>query len=84
MVRAQAHLDEHRHRAVAHDEVDLAACVLDRGQVSAFASAVEHRFGGTGLDTLSNRIGQRPLRFENCAVPEANLLGERGRGFGNS
>ncbi len=37
---------------------------------------------GPGYEKLGWRASdQRPLRFEDCRVPEENLLGERGRGF---
>ncbi len=37
---------------------------------------------GPGYDTTGWRASdQRPLYFEDCRVPEENLLGERGRGF---
>lgn len=37
---------------------------------------------GPGYDTVGWRCSnQAPLYFENCTVPEANTLGERGRGF---
>jgi short-chain 2-methylacyl-CoA dehydrogenase len=37
---------------------------------------------GPGYETTGWRASdQRPLYFEDCRVPEENLLGERGRGF---
>ena len=55
-----------------------------RGGVTAFV--VEKAFPGFSTGTEENKMGIRgsdttELIFENCRVPEANVIGEVGRGF---
>jgi short-chain 2-methylacyl-CoA dehydrogenase len=68
---------------------DITACVTitaltAEGEVSTII--VPNGTPGYGISEPLHKLGwrasdTRELAFEDCAVPEANLLGERGRGF---
>jgi short/branched chain acyl-CoA dehydrogenase len=55
-------------------EDEISNIVVPNGTPGYVVSAPMHKLGWRASDT-------RELSFENCAVPEGNLLGERGRGF---
>ncbi len=54
---------------------EISNIIVPNGTPGYTISAPMHKLGWKASDT-------RELSFENCAVPEGNLLGERGRGFG--
>src|SRR5204862_1334841 len=56
-------------------EEEISNLIVPNGAIGYEISAPMHRLGWHASDT-------RELSFEDCAVPEGNLLGERGRGFG--
>jgi alkylation response protein AidB-like acyl-CoA dehydrogenase len=68
---------------------DITACVTitartGEGEISNIV--VPNGTPGYGISKPMKKLGwrasdTRELSFENCAVPEGNLLGERGRGF---
>lgn len=68
---------------------DITACVTitartGEGEISNIV--VPNGTHGYGISKPMKKLGwrasdTRELSFENCAVPEGNLLGERGRGF---
>ena len=53
---------------------EVSTIIVPNGTPGYGISAPLHKLGWRASDT-------RELAFENCAVPEGNLLGERGRGF---
>ncbi len=53
---------------------EVSNIVVENGTSGYTISAPMHKLGWRASDT-------RELSFENCTVPEANLLGERGNGF---
>ena len=53
---------------------EVSTIIVPNGTPGYGISAPLHKLGWRASDT-------RELAFEDCAVPEANLLGERGRGF---
>ncbi len=53
---------------------EVSTIIVPNGTPGYGISAPLHKLGWRASDT-------RELSFEDCAVPEANLLGERGRGF---
>jgi alkylation response protein AidB-like acyl-CoA dehydrogenase len=55
-------------------EDEISNIVVPNGTPGYGISPPMHKLGWHASDT-------RELSFEDCAVPEANLLGERGRGF---
>jgi short/branched chain acyl-CoA dehydrogenase len=55
-------------------EDEISNLIVPNGAPGYTISAPMHKLGWRASDT-------RELSFEDCAVPEANLLGERGRGF---
>ena len=55
-------------------EDEISNLIVANGTPGYTISAPMHKLGWRASDT-------RELSFENCAVPEENLLGERGRGF---
>jgi alkylation response protein AidB-like acyl-CoA dehydrogenase len=55
-------------------EDEISSFIVPNGTPGYGISAPMHKLGWRASDT-------RELSFENCAVPEGNLLGERGRGF---
>ena len=55
-------------------EDEVSTIIVPNGTPGYGISAPLHKLGWRASDT-------RELSFEDCAVPEANLLGERGRGF---
>jgi short-chain 2-methylacyl-CoA dehydrogenase len=54
---------------------EISNIIVPNGTVGYEISAPMHKLGWHASDT-------RELSFRSCAVPEGNLLGERGRGFG--
>ena len=56
-------------------EGEISNIVVPNGTAGYEISAPMHKLGWHASDT-------RELSFHSCAVPEGNLLGERGRGFG--
>jgi short-chain 2-methylacyl-CoA dehydrogenase len=56
-------------------EGEISNLIVPNGTPGYTISAPMHKLGWRASDT-------RELSFEDCAVPEENLLGERGRGFG--
>ena len=56
-------------------EDEISNLIVPNGTPGYTISAPMHKLGWKASDT-------RELSFEDCAVPEGNLLGERGRGFG--
>jgi alkylation response protein AidB-like acyl-CoA dehydrogenase len=56
-------------------EEEISNLIVPNGTVGYEISAPMHKLGWRASDT-------RELSFRSCAVPEGNLLGERGRGFG--
>src|SRR2546430_9765947 len=56
-------------------EDEISNLIVPNGTVGYEISAPMHKLGWPASDT-------RELPFHSCAVPEGNLLGERGRGFG--
>jgi short/branched chain acyl-CoA dehydrogenase len=56
-------------------EDEISNLIVPNGTPGYTISAPMHKLGWRASDT-------RELSFENCAVPEESLLGERGRGFG--
>jgi alkylation response protein AidB-like acyl-CoA dehydrogenase len=55
-------------------EDEISNIIVPNGTPGYEISAPMHKLGWRASDT-------RELSFEDCAVPEGNLLGERGRGF---
>ena len=55
-------------------EGEVSTIIVPNGTPGYGISAPLHKLGWRASDT-------RELAFEDCAVPEGNLLGERGRGF---
>jgi short-chain 2-methylacyl-CoA dehydrogenase len=55
-------------------EDEISNIVISNGTPGYQISAPMHKLGWRASDT-------RELSFEDCAVPEGNLLGERGRGY---
>jgi alkylation response protein AidB-like acyl-CoA dehydrogenase len=55
-------------------EDEISNVIVPNGAPGYTISAPMHKLGWRASDT-------RELSFEDCAVPEANLLGPRGRGF---
>jgi short/branched chain acyl-CoA dehydrogenase len=55
-------------------EGEVSNVIVPNGTPGYGISAPMHKLGWHASDT-------RELSFENCRVPEANLLGERGKGF---
>ncbi len=55
-------------------EGEISNLIVANGSPGYTISAPMHKLGWRASDT-------RELSFEDCAVPEENLLGERGRGF---
>ena len=55
-------------------EGEISNLIVPNGSPGYTISAPMHKLGWRASDT-------RELSFEDCAVPEENLLGERGRGF---
>jgi alkylation response protein AidB-like acyl-CoA dehydrogenase len=55
-------------------EDEISNIIVPNGTPGYVISGSMHKLGWRASDT-------RELAFEGCAVPEANLLGERGRGF---
>jgi short-chain 2-methylacyl-CoA dehydrogenase len=55
-------------------EGEISNLIVPNGTAGYSISAPMHKLGWRASDT-------RELSFESCAVPEANLLGERGQGF---
>ncbi|HKC77218.1 MAG TPA: acyl-CoA dehydrogenase family protein, partial [Gaiellaceae bacterium] len=55
-------------------EDEISNLIVPNGTAGYEISAPMHKLGWRGSDT-------RELSFRSCAVPEGNLLGERGRGF---
>jgi alkylation response protein AidB-like acyl-CoA dehydrogenase len=55
-------------------EGEVSTIIVPNGTPGYGISAPLHKLGWRASDT-------RELAFEDCAVPERNLLGERGRGF---
>jgi short-chain 2-methylacyl-CoA dehydrogenase len=53
---------------------EISNIVVENGTPGYTISPPMHKLGWRASDT-------RELSFENCRVPEANLLGERGKGF---
>lgn len=58
-----------------------------RGGFSAFV--IEKDFPGFSVGTIEKKMGLRgsytsEIIFDNCEVPEENLLGEEGRGYANA
>jgi alkylation response protein AidB-like acyl-CoA dehydrogenase len=53
---------------------EISNIIVPNGTAGYTVSAPMHKLGWRASDT-------RELSFENCAVPEANLLGPRGAGF---
>ncbi len=53
---------------------EISNIVVENGTLGYTISAPMHKLGWRASDT-------RELSFEGCAVPEGNLLGERGAGF---
>ena len=68
---------------------DITACVTITaltGEDEVSTIIVPNGTPGYGISTPLHKLGwrasdTRELSFEDCAVPQANLLGERGRGF---
>ena len=68
---------------------DISACVTitaRTGQDEVSNIIVPNGTPGYGISGPMHKLGwrasdTRELSFENCAVPEGNLLGERGKGF---
>jgi short/branched chain acyl-CoA dehydrogenase len=56
-------------------EDEISNIIVPNGTPGYEISAPMHKLGWRASDT-------RELSFEDCAVPEGNLLGERGRGLG--
>jgi len=54
---------------------EISNVIVPNGTAGYDISPPMHKLGWRASDT-------RELSFKDCAVPEANLLGERGRGFG--
>jgi short/branched chain acyl-CoA dehydrogenase len=55
-------------------EDEISNLIVPNGTPGYVISAPMHKMGWRASDT-------RELSFQDCAVPEGNLLGERGRGF---
>lgn len=58
----------------------------DQGTKGISAFIVEKAFGGIAIGKKEDKLGvrasdTRPVSFEDCRVPEKNLLGEENRGF---
>ena len=64
----------HRHRASDGDKPEISAILVPTGTPGFTAEKAYDKLGWHASDT-------HPLTFEDCRVPEANLLGERGRGY---
>ncbi len=61
----------------------------DRGKAGISAFVVEKGFPGYSIGTPMNKLGMRAsdtveLFFEDCQVPEENLLGKEGEGYFNA
>jgi alkylation response protein AidB-like acyl-CoA dehydrogenase len=66
--------------AITHREMrsrGISAFIVERGAKGFFAGKKENKLGVRASETAS-------MIFEDCWVPEENLLGEPGRGFVNS
>ncbi len=55
----------------------ISAFIVERGTAGFLAGRKENKLGVRASETAS-------IQFEDCFVPEENMLGERGRGFVNA
>ena len=77
------------HGASAKTLVVIAITNKDAGKKGISAFILEQGMHGLILGKKENKLGMRAsetvqLTFENCEVPEENLLGEEGLGFINA
>lgn len=77
------------HGTVGETYVVMAITNKDAGKKGISAFILEKDFEGLIIGKKENKIGMRAsdttqLAFENCKVPEENLLGQEGMGFINS
>ena len=67
--------DRHRgHRPARQRQKEISAIIVPSGTEGFVAEPAYNKVGWNASDT-------HPLTFNNVRVPEANLVGERGRGF---
>lgn len=77
------------HGTVGETYVVMAITNKDAGKKGISAFILEKNFEGLIIGKKENKLGMRAsdttqLAFENCKVPEENLLGQEGMGFINS
>jgi alkylation response protein AidB-like acyl-CoA dehydrogenase len=77
------------HGTVGETYVVMAITNKDAGKKGISAFILEKNFAGLIIGKKENKLGMRAsdttqLAFENCKVPEENLLGQEGMGFINS
>ncbi len=77
------------HGTVGETYVVMAITNKEAGKKGISAFILEKGFEGLIIGKKENKLGMRAsdttqLAFENCKVPEANLLGQEGMGFINS
>lgn len=77
------------HGTVGETYVVMAITNKDAGKKGISAFILEKNFEGLIVGKKENKLGMRAsdttqLAFENCKVPEENLLGQEGMGFINS
>ncbi|MGB5531073.1 MAG: acyl-CoA dehydrogenase [Ignavibacteriaceae bacterium] len=77
------------HGASGETLVVMAITNKDEGKKGISAFILEHGMPGLIIGKKENKLGMRAsetvqLTFENCEVPEENLLGEEGMGFINA
>jgi alkylation response protein AidB-like acyl-CoA dehydrogenase len=77
------------HGTVGETYVVMAITNKDAGKKGISAFILEKNFEGLIIGKKENKLGMRAsdttqLAFENCKVPEENLLGKEGMGFINS
>lgn len=77
------------HGTVGETYVVMAITNKDAGKKGISAFILEKNFEGLIVGKKENKLGMRAsdttqLAFENCKVPEENLLGQEGIGFINS
>jgi hypothetical protein len=77
------------HGASGETLVVMAITNKDTGKKGISAFILEHGMPGLIIGKKENKLGMRAsetvqLTFENCEVPEENLLGEEGMGFINA